>query len=42
MKMKGLTQVLVGVMLEVAQGQGSVGADAQQAVNVTVQVVEML
>jgi hypothetical protein len=42
MKTKVSTQALVGVMLEAAQGQGSGGADAQQAVNVTVQVAEML
>jgi hypothetical protein len=40
--MKGLTPVLVGVMLEEAQGQDSVGAEVQLAANVLVQGVEKL
>ena len=42
MMTKGLTQVLVGVMLEEVQGQDWVGADVRLAANVMIQVVEKL
>jgi len=42
MMMKGVTQVSVGVMLEVVQGQDWETVDVQLVVNVMVQVVEKL